>query len=140
MRYLSLAVLCTFMLGCGSKAYDGDKRFAVSGNVTFDGEPVDGGIIRFVSESASGKERVSGGVITAGKYSVDEGQGPNAGKYQVEIRWSKPTGKQVKDTQDTGAMIDVVKEAIPSKFNEVTELRAEVSGTKTKFDFDLKSK
>lgn len=131
-------LLCTLMTGCGDRGYKGDKRYPLTGKVTFDGVPVDNGIISFKSESGSEKEKPAGGVISNGTYSVPEGQGVIAGTYQVEIRWSRPTGKQFKDTNDTGAMIDEVKQVIPAKFNDVTELRAKVGTGSTKFDFDLK--
>ncbi len=139
MRLICALLFFGVIAGCGSKGYDGEKRFPLSGTITFNGEPVDGGVIRFIGESGTDKERPAGGVITGGKYEIPEGQGVNAGTYQVEVRWSKPTGKQIKDSGDTGEMIDVTEQVIPSKFNEVTELRAEVSGTSTTFDFDLKS-
>lgn len=139
MRFFCVLLVLGFIAGCGSKGYEGAKRYPLSGTVTFNGEPVDGGIIRFIGESGTDKERPAGGVISGGKYEIPEGQGVNAGTYQVEIRWSKPTGKKIKDTGDTGEMIDVTQQVIPSKFNEVTELRAEVSGTSTTFDFDIKS-
>ncbi|MBI1346484.1 hypothetical protein GC163_09360 [bacterium] len=142
MRTLVAIMLCALTIGCGGKAYDGAKRFPLSGKVTFDGEPVDGGTISFnpATENATDKQRPSGGVITAGEYSIPEGQGVNAGTYQVEIRWSRPTGKQFKDTQDTGEMIDETKQVVPAKYNTVTELRAEVGTGSTTFDYDLKSK
>jgi len=131
-------LLCALISGCGDRGYKGDKRFPLTGKVTFDGVPVDNGIISFKSESGSEKEKPAGGVITNGTYSVPEGQGVIAGTYQVEIRWSRPTGKQFMDKNDTGAMVDEVKQVIPKKYNEVTELRAKVGNGSTNFDFDLK--
>lgn len=125
------------LTGCGSEpAYKGPQRIPLSGKVTLDGTPLNGGTISFI---AVGKGNPSGGQITAGTYSVPEEQGANAGSYRVEIRWSKPTGEKVKD-DDTGGMIDVVKEAIPAKYNTQSELKAEVSADKKTFDFDLSSK
>lgn len=37
-------------------------------------------------------------------------------------------------------MIDEVKQVIPDKYNAVAELRAEVTSTDNKFDFDLQAK
>lgn len=142
MKYLPLTLILFLFAGCSGKEYEGPKRYAVSGKVTFDGEPVDGGIISFIpaTEQPPDKQRTSGGPIVGGEYALAEGQGLNEGEYQVEVRWSKPTGKQIKDTADTGGMIDVTKNVIPDKYNVVTELRAKVGSGTNKFDFDLKSK
>jgi hypothetical protein len=131
--------------GCGGGAseYEGPKRYALSGKVTLDGELVDGGTISF-RPTAEGTEgpRVTGGVITAGEYKVEEAQGANLGTYQVEIHWSRPTGEKVLDASDTGEMIDKVKQVIPAKYNENTELRADVTDDPEKnvFNFDLSTK
>ena len=50
---------------------------------------------------------------------------PNVGVYRVEIRWPKATGKKIVES-DSGAEIDEMKEAIPLKFNEKTELTIEI--------------
>ncbi|MFM9964476.1 MAG: hypothetical protein ACKV2Q_25015 [Planctomycetaceae bacterium] len=137
VRLLSLATVMLSLTGCGGEpAYVGPKRIPLSGKVTLDGAPLSGGTISFL---AIGKGNPAGGQITAGTYSIPEEQGANAGSHRVEIRWSKPTGEKVKDA-DTGGMIDVFKEAVPAKFNEQSELKAEVSADKKTFDFDLSSK
>lgn len=138
MRLVCALLLAIGLLGCGGEPpYKGDKRYAVQGTVTFNGEPVNNGTIAFVGESGDPAKQFTGqGIILDGKYSIEEGKGPNAGKYHVVIRWSKPTGKTRKDP-DTGEMVDVVKEVIPKKYNEVTELRADVSAASTTFDFKL---
>lgn len=136
MRLACALLLGLGLLGCaGEPPYKGDKRYAVQGSVTFDGQPVHNGMIAFIG--ASDKQFTTGGVILDGKYAIEENKGPNAGKYQVEVRWSKPTGKKRKDP-DSGEMIDETKEAIPQKFNTASQLTADVSAEKTTFDFDLK--
>ena len=140
MTQSALAASCLlllFLAGCGQPDYKGPKRFPLSGNVTYDGEPIDFGSISFLP--AGGEQRVSGGLIENGKYSVPEAQGANAGKHRVEIRWNKRTGKQKRDP-DSGEMYDDRKEALPPRFHADSELTAEVSAQQTNFDFDLKSK
>jgi hypothetical protein len=135
---LSAACLLLLLLaGCGQPDYKGPKRFPLSGNVTYDGEPIDFGSISFLP--AGGEQRVSGGLIENGKYSVPEAQGANAGKHKVEIRWNKKTGKQKRDP-DSGEMYDDRKEALPPRFHTDSELTADVSAKQTTFNFDLKSK
>lgn len=133
---LSLSLLCAILMGCG-QSYDGDQRYAVSGNVTYDGEVIDVGTISFIPMSGD-KQRVSGGLIENGAYTIAEEMGPNAGQYRVEIRWAKKTGKQfwVEDTQE---MVDRRNEGLPPRFHKDSSLTADVAGNQTVFDFDLKS-
>ena len=124
--------------GCGQSPYSGPTRYPLTGIVTLDGEPVDGGSISFIPEDANLK--VAGGVISGGAYSVPAEQGANAGTHRVEIHWMKPTGKKIPDS-DLGGMMDQVAEAVPEKFSSYkSDLRAEVSSSATNFDFDLVTK
>jgi hypothetical protein len=131
---LSAAVLT----GCTHQDYPGEKRYPLSGRVTFDGQPVDLGSISFLPVDG-GSQRVSGGYIENGDYSVPEAQGANAGKYRVEIRWQKSTGKQIKDRHSEDLTEQRV-EGLPARFHKDSELTVEISDKQTKFDFDLKSK
>ena len=83
-----LVVFCCFVLsGCQGQRYKGPKRYPLSGKITYDSEPVDAGNISFIPES--GHQRVSGGNITAGVYTVTEADGANSGPYRVEIHWHR---------------------------------------------------
>ena len=127
--------------GCGGDSptdYEGPKRAAVKGKVTFDGQPVAEGIISFVG-SSSEKQRKTGGPILNGEYNIAEPKGPHAGTYRVEIRWPKPTGQKAKDS-DSGQEIDVKSDVIPKKYNEASELTKEVKLGENTFDFELSSK
>jgi hypothetical protein len=130
---------CLVVAGCGQK-YSGGKRFPLSGKVTFNGEPIDLGSISFIP--LENGQRVSGGTISDGAYAVPEAHGANAGKYRVEIRWQKKTGKKVRKQIDSAGTIvedDVRAEGLPAEFNTDSTLTAEVSATHTRFDFHLKS-
>jgi hypothetical protein len=129
-------VLCPALAGCGSAKYKGAKQYPLAGEVTFEGEPIDVGSISFIPES--GKGRPSGGVITDGKYDVPEEMGANAGKYRVEIRWLKRTGKKLKDAE-SGEMYDERREALPDKLHTNSELSVEVPLPDNRHDFKLKS-
>lgn len=135
---LCFVCLWSLLVGCSKPEYSGDRRFALSGKVTYDGEPVDYGSISFLP-LAGQDQRVSGGYIEGGAYSVPEAQGANAGKYRVEIRWDKLTGEKVLQSA-TGKMEEVRAEGLPSKYHKDSELTAEVSENQTVFDFHLKSK
>lgn len=134
---LFFVCLAAAIAGCGQREYSGAQRFPLSGTVTFNGEAVDAGSISFLPLNG-GDQRVSGGPIEGGKYSVPEAQGANAGKHRIEIRWQKLTGKKSRDPQ-SGETIEQRAEGLPTKFHSNSELTAEVSAKLTTFDFDLKS-
>ena len=130
-----LATLITYLGGCGGQpAYEGSPRAAIKGKVTFGGEPVENGAISLIPESD--KSRRAGGLILKGEYSITEPNGPNLGAYRVEVRWPKATGKKIVES-DSGAEIDEMKEAVPSKFNEKTELTIEIKNGLNEKNWDL---
>lgn len=133
-----LATLCAAALalaGCSRKDYTGPQRFPLSGKVTVDSQPLDWGSISFIPAEG---QRVSGGLIENGRYAVAEEKGANAGKYRVEIRWGKLTGRKKRDP-DSGEMFDERQEGLPERFHAHSELTAEVSSKQTTFDFELKT-
>src|SRR5688572_13110595 len=131
-------VACLAGAGCGRREYTGEQRFAVSGKVTVDGQPMGMGVISFLPKGEGG--RVSGGPIAEGTYDIPEAKGPNAGSYRVEIHWNKLTGRKIPNPMDRSEQIDEMMEGLPAKYHENSELTAEVSAEQTKFDFDLQSK
>lgn len=138
LRLLCLVCVCFALAGCGQRDYTGPQRFPLTGKVTCDGEPIDFGSISFLPQGGD-KQRVSGGVIENGTYTVPESRGANAGQYRVEIHWLKLTGKQYQDIASL-EMVDERKEALPPRYHEQSELTVEVSDKQTTFDFNLKSK
>jgi hypothetical protein len=132
-----IAGLCVTLAGCGGPEYTGAERYALSGKVTYDGEPIDLGSIAFLP-AGGGDQRVSGGEIVNGAYSIDEPRGANAGTYRIQIRWQKKTGRQVRDPGG-GEMVDERVEGLPAKFHDDSELTVDVSPAQTTFDFHLKS-
>lgn len=143
MRRIVLSTVSGLMLavvvaGCGGgdpNAYEGTKRFAVKGKVTFNGEPVDGGVIALQGLDNE-KQRKSGGLIVNGEYNIPEAKGPNSGKYRFEIMWPKPTGEKGKDA-DTGEAIDIKRNVIPEKYNAASELAEEIKPGENTFNFEL---
>lgn len=133
---VGVMILCGLLTGCQRQTYKGPKRYPLSGTITFDGQTVDAGNISFLPES--GEQRVSGGVIKDGAYSISEADGGNAGPYRVEIRWHKKTGRQFRD-RDLDMMLDERKEGLPEKFHTNSKLRVDLSAQQTTFDFDLKT-
>jgi hypothetical protein len=139
LRSFAVAGLCLALAGCGHRTYSGAARYPLSGRVTVDGVPVDVGSISFIPLGGDeGGQRVCGGVIDDGAYSVPEAQGANAGPYRVEIHWAKKTGKMIKDLD--GRPTDERREGLPDRYHKTSELTVEVSADKTTFDFDLRAK
>ncbi len=135
--------VCIVLAGCGGANYEGPQRFPVSGKVTFNGEPVVKGSIAFLpqagaaaQEGDAGAQRVSGGAIVDGKYTIPEEKGPNAGKYRIEIHWPKDTGKITKTPYGDEPTL---AEAIPDEFNKRSTLTADIDSAQPNLDFDLKS-
>jgi hypothetical protein len=123
------ALLClAFLPGCG-----GTGQVEVEGTVTYDGQPVKAGAITFVAAENQGLS--GGGTILDGKYHVPANVGPKTGKYRVEIRWAKPTGKKFKS--ETGHLIEMTEEGLPAKYNDKSELTADLHSGKNTIDFHL---
>src|SRR5687767_1317501 len=120
---------CLVMAGCGRRDYTGEQRFAISGKVTVDGQPMGMGVISFLPQGEGG--RVSGGPIAEGVYSIPEAKGPNAGMYRVEIHWNKLTGRKIPNPMDRSELIDEMMEGLPARYHDKSELTAEVSAEKT---------
>ena len=132
---LPIIVVHSSLMGCSGRPYEGEVRIPLSGKVTYDGKPIDGGTISFLPADES--KRVSGGPLIQGAYSVPEEKGANPGSYRVEVRWPQPTGKKYKDP-DTLETFNEQKESMPARYNTQSELKVEVSATQNTFDFDLK--
>src|SRR5687767_14946786 len=81
---LLLALLST-VVGCGQ------STLTVRGNVTYDGKPVEDGVISF--DPVDKNAPTMGGKITNGAYSVTAPK-EAAGKKIVRITASRKTGKQ----------------------------------------------
>ncbi len=125
-----LACIVLFgVIGCG-----GTGRIALSGTVTYNGEPIDNGTIGFVSNTSGAAGGTASATITDGKYAFDSEHGPPPGKYKVEIYWNKKTGRKVGTPGDPGVKMDEVRQILPPRFNKKTELTADVSASTLNFE------
>ena len=75
-------VLATFLTGCGGD--QGPERVVVSGTVTYNGQPIPKGDIRFMPVATSAMP-MAGAEIIDGKYKVDGRGGVPVGTYKIEI-------------------------------------------------------
>lgn len=114
---------------------------AVSGEVTLDGDPVDGGTITFIPSGGGPPEASAWSEITGGRYSIPAGKGAGVGTCRVEIRWTRETGKNIPAVPPAppDAMIEETEEAVPARYNTQSELKAEVKPGRNTFDFKLES-
>jgi hypothetical protein len=143
------------MASCG--ADDGlGKRYAVSGTVTYNGNPLEKGEISFVSEDLKNNFGASG-QITSGSYTLSTGgndDGAQAGKYKVTITakedflakakadFQKETKQQVSayiPPQYIARAEAAAKSLIPAGYGDprTTTLRAEVKAQSNSIDFKL---
>ncbi len=120
-------------LGCGS------SLAIIQGNVTFDGQPIENGLIVF--EPSDGIGPVAGGTIQNGKYKLGTEESVTPGNKIVRIRAMRATGKKVKagPPAPDDAMVDEIQQYIPATYHEQSTLTAQVVAGNNTQDFDLRS-
>jgi hypothetical protein len=130
MRSIIAAMLLAAagVLGCSS-----DNRVGVTGQVTYQGEPVAVGTITFLPAAQNGIK--SGGLIDQGTYQVEPKSGPQPGPHRVEIHWAKPTGKKFKN--EFGEELEFRQEGLPDKYHANSTLTAEIKSGANVIDFQL---
>jgi hypothetical protein len=138
------------MSGCSDDGYG--PRYAVSGTVTYNKQPVKQGSITFTPEDvATGK--VATGVISEGGYALttfQPGDGAKPGRYKVSVTANEVDLGKVKAaaTAGGGAAYDEAlvakaqarrKSSVPKKYNTpvTSNLGAEVKEERNSIDFDL---
>ena len=134
-RLLFLVVAAVALIGSGCSS-DSD-RSRVHGAVSYNGEPVDDGGIAFIPEGGGDTALRATGSIEDGQYDLDSKRGPYPGNYRVEIFWNKKTGRQLASPSGK-AFKDETRQAIPPRYNEQTELTADVKSGRNTLDWDLK--
>ncbi len=126
---LAFALAATSLAGgCG-----GPPRAKLQGTVTMDGVPLPDGSIEFFPSQGVGQ--TAGTSIKDGKYAVEASVGP----MKVAINAMVVTGRQkAYDTPDS-PMMDIVKSAVPERYNTKSELTATLTAGPNVVDFDLTS-
>jgi hypothetical protein len=119
-----ILVFLVALLGCDR----GPAVGTVKGTVTWEGQPVDGGLIKMVP--ADGLSQPADCILKGGEYSITM----PVGEKKVEVWWTKGGGAKI-DTASQGT--ESVVALIPPKYNAETTLTYTVEkGTHTK-DFAL---
>ena len=135
MRMKDLTSVSAFLAIClGMAGCNAERSAVVSGTVTFDGQPIEDGVILF--SAADGGSTTKGGIIAQGRYRVTAPQG----LLKVTIRAAKVIGKKKLYGTADSPEVPVKTEALPGKYNARSELQLEVGpGTNDK-DWDLRSR
>jgi hypothetical protein len=131
-RVLCLGIGIAGILGCA----DGKpKRYAVSGQVKFQGKPLDQGGITFLGEDLG--HGTGWSAIKDGRYSIPAKEGLLPGRYKVAVNSADPKNR-TPDPDSPPGYLPVPKDRIQSKYNSQTTLSADVTaeGTNT-FNFEV---
>ena len=130
LRQFSLmALVAALVPGCGP----GDPRLAVSGAVTFKGQPLDQGRIEFHPPKNNGT--MSGAVIQNGRYEIPRDKGLAPATYEVRIySYDQKGGTAGAIPGEAGLGF---KERIAKKYNADSTLKADVKSGQTTFDFSV---
>jgi hypothetical protein len=132
---LSLLLIGTSIVlaGCGPHS----DRLAVSGKVTLNGEPLDGGSIQFTS---LGQKKMNGGaMVNGGSYSIAQDKGLLPGTYHVEINAPDNAAKPIVYRSSPDSLGVVTQpERVPAEYNVNSKKTIEVKPDgDNHFDFDI---
>ncbi len=121
--FLLGCVLAVALLSGGCGRNRGPERVVVSGTVTFKGEPVANGTIRFVPDPSSGMP-TAGTVIKDGKYNAERFGGVPVGTHKVQIEAMRAVklGPPAKPGEPVPLRSEGFIKYIPKKYNDNTQL------------------
>lgn len=136
-RIVSFPFLALLLAGCGDVS---TPRNSIKGEVKLDGQPMAKGSIMFLP-TGEGKGQAVVAPIVGGRYEIVAAQGPAVGRYRVEIRGTRKSGKMIpKAMAPPGEMIEEEVEAVAAKYNAQSELTTDVKAGENVANFDVKSK
>jgi hypothetical protein len=128
---LLLAFLASVFTGCGQ----GPAVGTITGEVTFDGQPVKDGHVLLTPLDGIGQ--TGGGTIRDGKLLAEK---VPTGKMKVELHGNKVIGKRKAYDTPESPWEDDVAELLPPKYNFKSDLTIEVKRGAQDVKYDLKSK
>lgn len=127
------AAACGLVVLCGCE--EGERRYAVSGTLKIDDQPIDDATIVFTPIGAG----LSGAaVVKEGAFTCSPQGGPSKGRFHVRI---SPNEAELEEVQeDADAMAPTRKPKVPPRFQQVGNLEVEITGEEDQvLDLDLKS-
>lgn len=137
---LLASALAATLLGCGSS---GPQRAIVTGRVTYRGQPVKEGQIRFFAIQGT-KAPMNGAEIRDGLYTVDAKGGVVVGTHRVEIEGYRPDPRFRELAESLPPDATELErppplQYIPEKYNRKSELtiRVEPGSSEITEDFNL---
>lgn len=134
---LAAFLAIVMIIGC-SKKNTGPNRATIGGRISYNGQPLDKGVIEFVPTGET-KGPSSGGAIENGKYNITE-KGPTPGLHKVLIRATRKTVKMVDaGLQTGGTKVEATEQYIPPQYNSRTTLEVNIKSGSNKQDFDSKN-
>lgn len=134
-------ILATCLTGCDVDR--GPERVLVSGTVSFNGEPVSEGTIRFMPADANSTSPMAGAMIRDGKYKIDTRGGAPVGTHKILIEGYRvhPSAMNSNAPIEVQAMTRGVPriQYLPKRYNVDSELQITIeSGSEDIVkDFDL---
>lgn len=137
-RIGAAGVLAFVVAGCAFiHEDDGKPREAVSGTVTLDGQPLNGGSIVFIQADVDSTD-VASAAIENGRFSIPRAVGPITGRHKIRI--SRVVTSPVNPNAAPGEPSKSARETLPEKYNNQTVLTAEIRhGPPNELVFHLES-
>ena len=129
IRCIALCFALTATVGCSADSSKG----TVAGTVTFDGNPIKSGVIRFVP--IDGESPTAEAIITDGKFS----ETVPIGEKRISISAPKVVGKRPAYQTPGAPSVDIVEELLPARYNLASELTLDVQGGRQNVAFGLES-
>jgi hypothetical protein len=130
-------VLACLLAGVGCASEDPHGRVSVTGTVTFEGRPLDTGVIEFLpSEPQQGVSARA--MIKDGRFAVPRSQGLPPGTYRVVISSPEPNPTAGPAGPPGMKMPPPGRERIPARYNrESRETVVVRSDAANRFDFTI---
>ena len=103
---LAAGLLAVLLTGCGPRNALTDIR----GAVTYDGKPIEKGMIRFLA--VDGSAPTAAAEITEGRYVVKA----SAGKKRVEMEAYQVVGRRYHRNDPKGKLLDTLQQILPDRY------------------------
>lgn len=114
-------------------------RGPISGSVTLDGRPAEGGAVRFIALFPNGVNALA--PVAGGRYALDAARGLMQGRYRVEF--SMPTGRMRRSANpdQPGEWLEEPQESLPVRYHrESTYVLDYDPAAPASFDAELQSR
>jgi hypothetical protein len=129
-RLLPAVLAAVALAGCGATS----TKQPVSGTVTWKGQPLETGMIRFLPQDGPARTEAVA-VITQGRYAVPGEHGLDPGTYKVSVSSPDPKSGVIPDAPPGERGGYPATERIPAKYNSQTQLTFEVrAGVPSTYD------